>query len=131
MTAADAGDFVQDGESFVEVEGGVHGVQVQAEAHHGVGDVGVDPDDHGAGAAQARPCPGEVAQGVGGVGVDDVECGDVDDDARGAVPPDLVDQVVLEPLQLTVVQGGVDGRDQVAALPQDGDQQWLRGCRDV
>ena len=72
---------------------------------------------------------GEVAQGVGGVGVDDVECGDVDDDAPGAVPPDLVDQVVLESLQLAVVQGGVDGRDEVAALPQDGDQRVVAGVR--
>ena len=45
---------------------------------------------------------------------------------RGAVPADLVDQVVLEPDELTVVQGGVDGRDEVAALPQDGDQRRLR-----
>ena len=59
-------------------------------------------------------------------GVEHVERGDVDDDAPRAVPADPVDQVVLESLQLTVVQGGVDGRDEVAALPQDGDQRWLR-----
>src|SRR6478735_10989782 len=100
-----AGRLVEDCQSFVKVEGGVHGVQVQAEAHHGVGDVRVDPDDDSAGAAKAGH-PGQVAQGVGRVGVDDVERGDVDDDAFDAVSPALVDQVVLESLQLGVVQGG-------------------------
>jgi hypothetical protein len=53
------------------------------------------------------------------VGIDDVKRGDVDDDAPSAVPANLLDQVALEALQLGVVKGGVDGRDQVTTLPQD------------
>ena len=36
---------------------------------------------------------------------------------------DLLDEVVAEPGHLGVVQGGVDGRDQVRSLPQDRDER--------
>ena len=55
-------------------------------------------------------------------GVQDVQRRDVDDHAAGAVLPDLLDQVLAEPHHLRVVQGGVDRRDQVGALSQDGDE---------
>ena len=59
------------------------------------------------------------AQGQGGERVDDVEGGDVDDDAARAVLADLLDEVVLEADQLGVVQGSVDRCDQ-GAIPVAG-----------
>ena len=45
--------------------------------------------------------------------------------AAGALRADAIDEVTLEAGQLAVVQRGVDGRDQVGALGQDGDPQRL------
>jgi hypothetical protein len=58
---------------------------------------------------------GQVEQGAGAEGVHDVEGGDVDDDAAGAVGADLFHEVLPELDDLAVVQGLVDRGDQVAA----------------
>jgi anti-anti-sigma regulatory factor len=110
----------EQGETLLEVERGVYRLEAQPPRHHGERDRRADPHHHGPGAAE----PGgraEAAQGVGGEGVDDVERGDVDDHAPGPPPADLVHQVLLEPHELAVVQGGVDGRDEGAALGENGD----------
>ena len=126
LTASPGG--LEQGDSLFEVERGVHRLEGQAPRHHGEGDGRPDPDHHGPGAAE----PGsrtEAAQGVGGEGVDDVERGDVDDDPAGPSSTDLVHQVLLEAHELAVVEGGVDGRDQVPALGEDGDpERFLNGA---
>src|SRR5664279_1585027 len=52
--------------------------------------------------------------------------GDVYHDAAGTVATSLVDEVALETQQLTVVERGVDRRNEVRPLPQDGDEEGLR-----
>ena len=54
--------------------------------------------------------------------VEDVERGDVDDDPPRPVLADLVDEVLLEPHQLGVVERGVDRGDQEVPLAQDRDE---------
>ena len=65
---------------------------------------------------------GDAPQGQRGERVDDVEGGDVDDDAARPVLADLVDEVVLEPDQLGVVEGSVHRCDQGGSLSHDGHQ---------
>ena len=67
--SACTGCRVEQVKSFVQVERGEHGAEVGAQFDHGEGDVGVDPDDHRAGAAEVRHL-GDVPQGVGGEGVE-------------------------------------------------------------
>ena len=110
--------------AVVQVERGGRDVRGRAEPDHGERDVRVDPDDHGAGAAEAGH-PGQVSQGVRGEGVEHIDRCEVDDDAVTAIPADLLDEVVLEPGELSVVERRVDGRDQVTALPEDGDERRL------
>ena len=97
-----------------------------AQPHHREGDVGLDADDDGLRAAQACDLR-DGAQGVAGEGVDHVERGDVDDHSAGTLPPDLFQQLAAEAEELAVVECGVDGRDEVAALRQDRDAQRLLG----
>jgi len=56
-------------------------------------------------------------------GVQDVQRGDVDDDAARTMAADLANQVPLEPNHLGVIERGMDRRNQVGALSQDGDQR--------
>ena len=120
-------DTVEQCSPFFEVEGGVHRFEGESPRHHGEGDGRPDTHHHGPGAAE----PGgrsQAAQGVGGERVDDVEGGDVDDDTARSSSTDLVHQVVLEAHELAVVECRVDGRDEVAALGQDGDaERFLSG----
>src|SRR3954453_5500860 len=70
-------------ETLLEVQGGLDVLEVHPELDHGEGDLWLDADDHGLGAAQ----PGhhrDAAQGAGDERVHDVEGRDVDDDAPGA-----------------------------------------------
>src|SRR6185295_16528050 len=46
------GIALQEGESLFQVQRGGDPLQGQAQLHHGKGDFGLDPDDHGLGAAQ-------------------------------------------------------------------------------
>ena len=55
----------------------------------------------------------------------DVERGDVDDHAPRPVPADLVEELGAEAEELAVVEGGVDGRDEVSSVAQDRDAQRL------
>jgi ABC-type transporter Mla MlaB component len=117
---AGAEPALEQGEPLLEVERGAYRLERQPPRHHGQRDRRPDPDHHGPGPAE----PGgraEGAQGVGGEGVDDVERGDVDDHSAGPPSTYLLHQVLLEAHQLAVVQGGVDGRDERAALGEDGD----------
>src|SRR5437879_5993101 len=59
------GSPIQEREALFEVERGRHPLQRQAELHHGEGDLGLDADDDGLGAAQADHV-GDVAQGARG-----------------------------------------------------------------
>src|SRR3954468_20744767 len=98
---------------------------IHAELDHREGDIGLDADDH----RHRPPQPGDLgdlAQGVRAERVEHVESGDVDDHPTGPVLADLVDQVLLEPQHLGVVQGGVDGGDQLGTLTEDRDE-----CRPV
>src|SRR4051794_34868146 len=86
---------LQQREALLEVEGRLHVLEAHPELDHREGDLGLDADDDRAGAAQ----PGhhrDAAQGPGDEGVHDVERGDVDDDAPGAMAGDLGHHVVLE-----------------------------------
>ena len=116
-------------QTFLQVQGGGDRSGAHAELHHRERDVGLDADDDGVRAAQAGHL-GDAAQRVETERVDDVQRGDVDDDAPGAVPADLVDQVVAGTASVCgVVQGSVDRRDQVRALSQDRDERRSGGPR--
>src|SRR4051812_11967496 len=84
---------VQNSESFIQIQGSAYAIQIQTQTHHRVGDFRIDSHDHRPGTTEASDV-GQVSQGTGGVGIHDVEGGDVDDDARSAVLADLVDQIV-------------------------------------
>jgi hypothetical protein len=51
-------------------------------------------------------------------GVQHVDHGEINDDAVAVVPADPLDEVVLEPGELSVVERSVDGPDQVGRLPR-------------
>ena len=86
-------------QAFLEVQGRLHGAGDQAELDHGERDVWLNADDHGPGTPQPGHL-GQLAQRGGGERVDHVEGGDVDDHPAGAIPSDLIDEVVLESDQL-------------------------------
>src|SRR4051812_47871511 len=71
---------LQERQPLFEVERGLHVLELHAELHHRERDLGLDPDDHGLRAAQARHV-GDAAQRARDERVHDVERGDVDDDA--------------------------------------------------
>src|SRR3954462_8260842 len=48
------GDGLEEREPLLEVERGVHVLELHPELHHREGDLGLDPHDHRLGAAQAR-----------------------------------------------------------------------------
>ena len=120
QTVIETRSFVKDGESVLEVERGGADVHAHSELRDRGCDAGVDPDDDGVGAAEA-PDLGEISERARRERVQHVDLGEIDDDAVGAVSPDLFGEVALEPGELSVVERRVDGRDQVIPLPQDGD----------
>src|SRR5215207_4600734 len=71
---------LEEGEPLLEVQGRVDVLEVHPELDHREGDLGLDADDHGLGAAQPRHHR-DAAQGAGDERVHDVEGRDVDDDA--------------------------------------------------
>ena len=91
-----------------------HGARAHPELHHRERHVGLDPDDDVT-APRSRAISAMLRSVRDPKRVEHVEGGDIDDDPAGPVPADLVDQVVLEPDHLGVVQGSVDRRDQVAS----------------
>src|SRR6266700_1218876 len=78
----------------VEVERRVDVRQVEAEPHHGVGDLGSDAHDHRLDPAQAYRLR-DGAEHAGGEEVEHVQETDVDDHAARARVPDLARQQVL------------------------------------
>src|SRR3954470_21340350 len=121
---AGTAQLIEQRQAFLEVERRVHRVQVDAELHHGEGDLRLDSHDDGLCAAQVCHLA-EVAQRPGAEGVQNVQGGDVDDDTACAFSSDLLDQVALETLKVPVIQRRVDGGDEVGALRQDGNAQRL------
>src|SRR3954471_14736679 len=82
-------------EALLEVERGLHVLEVHAQLDHGEGDLRLDADDHGLGAAQPGH-HGDGAQGARDEGVHDVQRRDVDDDPAGAVARHLTHDVVAQ-----------------------------------
>src|SRR5207245_4906916 len=81
-----AGDPVEEGEPFLEIERGRDALEREAELDHREGDLGLDPDDDGLGAAQAGHVR-DVAQRAHGKGVHYVQCRHVHEDAAAAEEP--------------------------------------------
>src|SRR5262245_12680229 len=106
-------------ESLLEVEGGRHVLQGQAELHHREGHLGLDADDDRLRSPELDHV-GDRAQGAHREGVHHVEHRDVDDRALGAVLPDLLHQVVAQLEEILVGERRLDRGDQVIALLQDG-----------
>ena len=75
---------LQQREPLLEVQRRLHVLELHAELDHRERDLGLDADDHGLGAAQARHLR-DPAQRARDERVHDVERGDVDDDPARAV----------------------------------------------
>src|SRR5215210_5134190 len=102
------------------VEHDAQRLEVQAELHHRDRDVRLDPHDHGLRPAEPdrqhdRP------QRARDERVDHVQRGDVDDEPAGAVAPHEVCELLAQLDDLAVGEVGLDGGDEVVALPEDGD----------
>src|SRR5258706_471625 len=93
---------VEEGQAFLQIEGGGHVLERQAELDHGERDLGLDPYDHRLGAAQADHVR-DRAERPHREGVDDVEAGDDDVRAHEARGVDRLHEVVRD--------RRVDGRD--------------------
>src|SRR2546428_6623538 len=110
-----AGDPVEEGQPFLEIERGRDALERAAELDHREGDLGLDPDDDGLGAAQAGHVR-DVAQRANGKGVHYVQCRHVHDDAAGAEAPHPLDQRFPQLREVGIGQRRLDGRDEVLAL---------------
>src|SRR5919197_6520589 len=115
---APLGPLVQQGQSFFQVERGLHILQGETELHHGERHLRLDADDDRLRPAQPRHVS-DVPQGPHGERVHDVERGDVDDHPARAVPPHLGHQAIAEAFQIAVGQRRLDGRDEIRALLED------------
>src|SRR5215207_1940675 len=107
-------------EALVEIEGGHEGMEIEIEVDHRDRHVGLDPDDHGGRAPQARG-RGEGAERSRDEGVDDVQRADVDDQPATAEATDLLGELLAKREHLRVGEVRLDGGDQVIALAEDGD----------
>src|SRR6185369_14973964 len=105
-------------EAFLQVQRRGHALQGEAELDHREGDLRLDTDDDGLGAAQPDHVR-HVPERPGGERVDHVERGDVHDDATGADLADLEDQGIAQLLQVLVGQRRLHRRDQVGPLLED------------
>src|SRR3954471_23289677 len=111
---------VEQGQRLLQVERRLQRLEVEAELHHRNRDVGLDADDDGHGAAQARGSR-DVPKRASHERVDDVEGRHVDDDALRPVAPDAVCEIVAELEHLTVAERRLDRGDEVIALLEDRD----------
>jgi hypothetical protein len=111
---------VEHRERLVEIERRMEWLEVQVELHHRDRDVGLDPDDHGFGAAQPGG-DGDRPKRACDEGVDDVQSADVDDEPACALVADPLGQLVAEGEDLAVAEVGLDRSDQVLALAKDRD----------
>src|SRR2546425_9156479 len=106
---------IEEGQPFLQIERGRDALERQAELHHRKGDLGLDPDDDGLGAAQPRHVR-DVAQGAHGERVHDVERRHVHDDAARTEAPYSFDQRFPKLREIGVGERRLYGRDQVLAL---------------
>src|SRR5262249_20479003 len=113
---------IQERQTFLEVEGGRHVLQRQTELDHREGDLGLYPNDHRVGAAQANHV-GDVAQRARGEGVEDVHRRHVDDDATGAHVADILNQCVAQLQEICIGERRLNAGDEVRAVLQDRDFQ--------
>src|ERR1041385_1689148 len=111
-------EMVQESQSLFQVEGRADAFQQQSQLHHGEGDVGLDADDDGLRPAQFEHV-GDGPQRARGEGIDDIEHGDIDDDATGTGLADAIRQVVPQPQQVGVREDGLDAGDEVISLFED------------
>src|SRR5215217_9297282 len=86
---------LEQGEALFQVQRRLDVLELHAELDHGEGHLGLDADDHRLRAAQAGHHR-DAAQGARDEGVHDVQRGDVDDDAAGAVAGHLAHDVVAQ-----------------------------------
>src|SRR5688572_10436431 len=112
---------LQERQSLLEVQRGVHVLEVHPELDHREGDLRLDPDDHRLRPAQPRHVR-DAAQRARHERVHHVERGDVDDDPARAEPADLDHHVVLEADHVGVGERRLDRRDQERALLEN----WYR-----
>src|SRR6267378_4649834 len=104
--------LVEEEEAFLEIQGGGHTFEREAELHHREGDLGLNPDDHRFRTAQPRHVR-DVPQRTDGERVHYVERGNVDDHAPGPEPPDALDQRLAQLREVGVRERRLDGRDQI------------------
>src|SRR5438067_5398154 len=93
--------LVEEGQSFLQIEGGVDTLQAEAELHHGERHFRLHADDDRLGPAQ----PGhvrDVTHRPDGERVHDVEGGAVDDHPARAMPPHLGDESIPKLLQVGI-----------------------------
>src|SRR5687767_853593 len=110
--------LIEQREALLEIEGGQHVLECQSKLHHRLGDVGLNADDHGLGAAQLGHI-GDGAQSTRGERVEHIQRGHVDDHSQGAVLPDQPRQVVAQAHQILIAERRLDARDQVMTLLED------------
>src|SRR5688500_7719012 len=114
---------VEEFKARFEIESCVNSVQPKAELAHGGGNVGLDPDDDGLGAAQAV-CPCHGAQRPRYERVDDVERRDVDDHTTGTMSGNLDQQRIAQLDHFRIGERRLYRRDQVLALLEDRYGHW-------
>src|SRR6185437_9420359 len=106
---------VEELEPFLEVECRRDSLEREAKLHHRKGDVGLNADDHGFGAAQPRRV-GEVAQRAHGEGIHHVERRDVDDHALRPEAADALTQRHAQLGEVGVSQGRLNRGNEIVAL---------------
>src|SRR5260221_8964891 len=117
-SAAKTAPRVEQVQPGIEVQCGCHTVQLEAEPRHCEGDLGADPDDHRFGAPEPDR-RGQLAQDLGGEGVDDVQESDVHDRRPGAVSPNLIGDLRLEGGQAGVGRGFAEDAEEIVTLLDD------------
>src|SRR5262245_24007326 len=83
--------LVEEGQPFLQIEGGAHTLEAEPELHHGERHLRLHADDDRLGPAEPRHLR-DVAHRADGEGVHDVESGDVDDHPARAVPAHVGDE---------------------------------------
>src|SRR4030095_785320 len=91
----------------------------QAQLHHGKSDLGLNADDDRLGPTESDHV-GEVADSADGQRVHYVERRDVDDDSTRAKCAYLCDQGVAQLQEIGIGEGGLNTRNQIVTLLQDG-----------
>src|SRR3989475_6341709 len=109
-----ASHVIEEGQPFLQIERSRDALERQAELHHRKGDLGLDPDDDGLGAAQPRHVR-DVAQRAHGERVHDGERRHVHDDAAGTEAPHSLDQRFSQLGEIGDGEHGVNGPDRVLA----------------